>query len=134
MAAEAGLRLKFRTGGLEASAFPTAEVLAGWIDAALDRETPFKCTAGLHNAVRHTGETASSTTASSTSWSRPGVPSTAPRCDEVVEVLEQRDGATLVADAARARPGRSAALVHVVRLLLGRPSRWPTCASWAACS
>ena len=27
-----------------------------WIDAALDRETPFKCTAGLHRAVRHTGE------------------------------------------------------------------------------
>ncbi len=53
--AEAELRLKFRTGGLEAAAFPTAEVLAGWINAALDRETPFKCTAGLHNAVRHTG-------------------------------------------------------------------------------
>ena len=54
VAAEAGLRLKFRTGGLEAAAFPSAEVLAGWIDAALDRETPFKCTAGLHHAVRHT--------------------------------------------------------------------------------
>ena len=53
--AEAELRLKFRTGGLEAAAFPSAQVLAGWIDAALDRETPFKCTAGLHNAVRHTG-------------------------------------------------------------------------------
>jgi hypothetical protein len=54
--AEAELLLKFRTGGLEAAAFPTAEVLAGWIDAALDRETPFKCTAGLHNAVWHTGD------------------------------------------------------------------------------
>jgi hypothetical protein len=55
IAAEDGLRLKFRTGGLEASAFPAAEVLAVWIDAALDRETAFKCTAGLHRAVRHTG-------------------------------------------------------------------------------
>jgi hypothetical protein len=55
LATEAGLRLKFRTGGLEASAFPSAEVLAGWIDAALDRETEFKCTAGLHRALRHTG-------------------------------------------------------------------------------
>ncbi len=54
--AEAELLLKFRTGGLEAAAFPAAETLAGWIDAALDRETPFKCTAGLHNAVRHTGK------------------------------------------------------------------------------
>jgi hypothetical protein len=54
-AAEAELRLKFRTGGLESHLFPTAPVLAAWIDAALDRETPFKCTAGLHNALRHTG-------------------------------------------------------------------------------
>lgn len=51
--ASAGLRLKFRTGGLEEHAFPPAHALARWIDAALDRETPFKCTAGLHNALRH---------------------------------------------------------------------------------
>jgi hypothetical protein len=53
--AEHELRLKFRTGGLERDAFPAAHALARWIDAALDRETPFKCTAGLHNALRHTG-------------------------------------------------------------------------------
>jgi len=51
--ASTGMRLKFRTGGLEEHAFPHAHALARWIDAALDRETPFKCTAGLHNAVRH---------------------------------------------------------------------------------
>jgi len=51
--AGAGMRLKFRTGGLEEQAFPPSHALARWIDAALDRETPFKCTAGLHNAVRH---------------------------------------------------------------------------------
>ena len=54
--AAAELRLKFRTGGLDASAFPSAHALARWINAALDRETPFKCTAGLHNAVRHTSD------------------------------------------------------------------------------
>jgi hypothetical protein len=48
-------RLKLRTGGLEAASFPSAASLAAWIDAALDRETPFKCTAGLHRAIRHTG-------------------------------------------------------------------------------
>jgi hypothetical protein len=53
---EADLRFKFRTGGLTAGAFPTATALAQWIDAALDREAPFKATAGLHNAVRHTGD------------------------------------------------------------------------------
>ena len=51
--AAAELRLKFRTGGIEAQLFPTTPALAAWIDAALDRETPFKCTAGLHDALRH---------------------------------------------------------------------------------
>jgi hypothetical protein len=51
--AEGEHRLKLRTGGLEAEKFPTPETLAGWIDAALDRETPFKCTAGLHHAIAH---------------------------------------------------------------------------------
>jgi hypothetical protein len=45
--------LKFRTGGVDADAFPTSSELAAGIGAALDRELPFKCTAGLHNAVRH---------------------------------------------------------------------------------
>jgi hypothetical protein len=45
--------LKLRTGGVEAHLFPSGATVAAWIDAALDRETPFKCTAGLHHAVRH---------------------------------------------------------------------------------
>lgn len=52
--AENDFRLKFRTGGLEADLFPHPHALSRWIEAALDRETPFKCTAGLHNAVAHT--------------------------------------------------------------------------------
>jgi hypothetical protein len=51
--AAAELRLKVRTGGEEADAFPSPHELAGCIDAALDREMPFKCTAGLHRAMRH---------------------------------------------------------------------------------
>lgn len=51
--AEAEHHLKFRTGGLEAQLFPAAATVAAWIDAALDRETAFKCTAGLHHAIRH---------------------------------------------------------------------------------
>jgi hypothetical protein len=53
VAAEAEHRLKFRTGGPEPRLFPDPATVASWIDAALDRETPFKCTAGLHHAVRH---------------------------------------------------------------------------------
>lgn len=47
------LRLKFRTGGVDADAFPSTAELAACVDAALDRELRFKCTAGLHHAVRH---------------------------------------------------------------------------------
>ncbi|MGN6252843.1 MAG: hypothetical protein ACTHNS_13600 [Marmoricola sp.] len=50
------VRLKLRTGGLTADDFPTSAELAACLDAALDRELPFKCTAGLHRAVRHTAE------------------------------------------------------------------------------
>lgn len=46
------LRLKFRTGGPEPHLVPSPAALAGQIEAALDRELPFKCTAGLHHAVR----------------------------------------------------------------------------------
>jgi hypothetical protein len=51
--AEHEVRLKLRTGGLDQDAFPTSGELADTIDAALDRELSFKCTAGLHHAVRH---------------------------------------------------------------------------------
>ena len=46
-------RVKLRTGGVDADAFPDSAELATSIAAALDREVAFKCTAGLHNAVRH---------------------------------------------------------------------------------
>ena len=50
------VRLKFRTGGVTADGFPTPDELAACITASLDRELAFKCTAGLHRAVRHTDE------------------------------------------------------------------------------
>ena len=52
-----GLRLKFRTGGTEAAAFPSDEELATWISEAGAAGLAFKCTAGLHRAVRHTDAT-----------------------------------------------------------------------------
>lgn len=52
--ADAGHRLKFRTGGESPEAHPDEAELATVIDAALDRQTAFKCTAGLHHGVRHT--------------------------------------------------------------------------------
>jgi hypothetical protein len=45
---------KFRTGGLAAELFPTPVELAAVICACRDRTLPFKLTAGLHHALRHT--------------------------------------------------------------------------------
>lgn len=97
--ASAELRLKFRTGGVEAHLFPAARELAAWIDAALDRETPFKCTAGLHHAVRHTSEDGFEhhgflNVLLATRQAFDGAPAA-----EVVATLEQRDGAALAAGA-----------------------------------
>ncbi len=43
---------KLRCGGLEASAFPTAEEVAWTLVNAQDREVPMKFTAGLHHPLR----------------------------------------------------------------------------------
>lgn len=48
------LTLKLRTGGTEEAAFPTDLEVATWIRDAVAADLPFKCTAGLHNALRHT--------------------------------------------------------------------------------
>ncbi|WP_331739020.1 hypothetical protein OG242_32495 (plasmid) [Streptomyces sp. NBC_00727] len=52
-----GFRLKFRTGGTEAAAFPTEDEVAAWIHDTVAAGAAFKCTAGLHHAVRHTAPT-----------------------------------------------------------------------------
>ena len=50
----AGLRAKIRTGGTEARAFPDEPTLASALLGCVRRRLPFKLTAGLHHAVRHT--------------------------------------------------------------------------------
>jgi len=92
-------RLKLRTGGLEATAFPSAATLAGWIDAALDRETPYKCTAGLHHAVRHTAETGFEHHGFLNVLVATRLAFDGATPDEVVEVIERRDGPALAAEA-----------------------------------
>jgi hypothetical protein len=50
---EAGLRLKLRTGGTHIDSFRSEGELARPIVMAAAERLAFKCTAGLHNAVRH---------------------------------------------------------------------------------
>lgn len=50
----AGRGAKLRTGGLKAELFPSPQEVAAFITACQERGVPFKCTAGLHHAVRHT--------------------------------------------------------------------------------
>ncbi|MDA7977851.1 MAG: hypothetical protein MPJ50_03660 [Pirellulales bacterium] len=45
------LGLKFRTGGLEAAAFPTSATLAQAFADCIKHGTPWKCTAGLHHPL-----------------------------------------------------------------------------------
>jgi hypothetical protein len=49
----ASLGLKLRTGGTSATAFPTPAELASALGHACSSGVRFKCTAGLHNAIRH---------------------------------------------------------------------------------
>ena len=91
-------RLKFRTGGADADAFPAAHELAASIEAAIDREVAFKCTAGLHNALRHRDDATgfehhgflNVLLATRATLDSAGV-------DEVAALLEELDAATLTA-------------------------------------
>ena len=51
--AESGVGAKVRCGGQKAELFPSAEDLAGFIVACVERGVPMKATAGLHHAVRY---------------------------------------------------------------------------------
>ncbi len=48
---------KLRTGGLVADAFPSDQALADFVSECMRLDLPFKLTAGLHRAVRHTAAT-----------------------------------------------------------------------------
>lgn len=45
---------KFRTGGVRAELYPDEEELAASVLGAVRMQVPFKATAGLHHAIRHT--------------------------------------------------------------------------------
>ncbi|GAA5134801.1 hypothetical protein GCM10023339_71830 [Alloalcanivorax gelatiniphagus] len=89
-------RLKLRLGHVDHDLVPDSPTVAAWIDAALDRETRFKATAGLHRAVRHDPEGGGAhgfvnvLAATQALWDGGSVA-------DATGVLEQRDGAALAA-------------------------------------
>ncbi len=89
---------KLRTGGLVASAFPSEREVAEFIVACTELGVPFKCTAGLHNALRHT--------AAETGFEHHGflnillageIAADGASVDAVEKVLAERDPAVLAA-------------------------------------
>lgn len=96
-------RLKLRLGHVDHDLIPSADTVAAWIDAALDREVRFKATAGLHRAVRHEPEGGGAhgflnvLAATATLWDGGSAA-------DAAQALEQRDGALLAdTDVASAR-------------------------------
>lgn len=101
--AACGHRLKLRLGNVDHDLIPDAGTVAAWIDAALDRETPFKATAGLHRAVRHDPEGGGAhgflnvMAATQSLWDGGSA-------HDAADALEERDGAALAgADLSSAR-------------------------------
>ncbi len=94
--AACGHLLKLRLGNVDHDLIPDARRVAAWMDAALDRETPFKATAGLHRAVRHDPEGGGShgflnvMAATQVLWDGGSAP-------DAADALEERDGAALAA-------------------------------------
>lgn len=104
--AAAGRGAKLRTGGLRPDMFPTPDEVAAFISACTRRDVPFKCTAGLHHAVRHTDPATgfhhhgflniALAACRATSGQRPAAD---PPEDALVEVLGTTDPARLAAEA-----------------------------------
>jgi hypothetical protein len=104
-------RAKIRTGGVRADQFPDETELAGTLIGCISRAVPFKCTAGLHHAVRHTDP--------STGFEHQGFlnilvavesAATGAARHHVAELLAERDGAAL---ARRVDAWTSAQRAHV---------------------
>ncbi|MEV8321711.1 hypothetical protein [Kitasatospora sp. NPDC056731] len=101
-------RAKFRTGGVVAEAFPDEEELAAFLTGCALRGLPYKCTAGLHNAVRHTDP--------ATGFEHHGFLNVLLAAQETdraaaVAVLAERDGAVL-AKAAHALTDRQVTVIR----------------------
>lgn len=103
-AAAAELTVSFRLGGPHPMDLPSSPQVAEWIDAALDRETPFSVSRGLDRAVRRHGEgpghgLVNVLLATQAAWDGAGV-------EAVVELLDGLEPDTLGSHVAAATSAR----------------------------
>lgn len=105
-----GWRAKLRTGGLAAEAFPGPAEVARFLRACVALHLPFKCTAGLHHAVRHTDPATGFThhgflnILAATHVARDGGDES-----DIADTLDQRSGRSLAAAVADLPPDQVAA-------------------------
>ncbi len=112
VADQRGYRPKLRTGGVTPEAFPSEETLAGCLAAVAGRRIRFKCTAGLHHAVRCTDEaTGLEQHGFLNVLLATGAAAQGADASEVAAILAQRDRAAIAA-AVRALDGESAAEIR----------------------
>lgn len=93
---KAGYSAKFRTGGVQAEAYPDENELADAIIAVVRAGIPFKATAGLHHAVRNTDpETGFEQHGFLNIISAVGAATAGADRSDVVAALAERDGTTI---------------------------------------
>jgi hypothetical protein len=108
--AAAGRGAKLRTGGLVAAAFPTEREVADFILACVQHGLTFKATAGLHNAVRHQDPVTGFEHHGFLNILLATAAASGGRGDgAVLELLAERDGERLAAEARRISPEQAAA-------------------------
>lgn len=100
-AAAADLQVAFRLGGTLPDEVPAPEVVAQWIDAALDRETPFTISRGVDRWVRTDSGHGLLNVLLATQAAWDGADAAT-----VATVLGEPDASVLVADLARATSAR----------------------------
>jgi hypothetical protein len=87
---------KYRTGGITAEAFPSERELAAFLVAVTALDLPFKLTAGLHHAVRHTTDEGFEAHGVLNVLVATRVATTGAAAGDVAMVLAQREPAPLV--------------------------------------
>jgi hypothetical protein len=87
---------KYRTGGVTADAFPNELEVAAFLVACSSRQVPFKLTAGLNHAVRHTTDDGFEAHGVLNVLVATRVATTGAEAADVAMVLAQRDPGPLV--------------------------------------